>query len=113
MGHHQMSWPEWLAIAKFSYKNKIQTSCLCMPITDLIHVGDKTVSRSKSVRKTLKLNSLFFSIYFRPREPKCDSKRSQTNHGNNISHTCNYSTAYVPVCVHPCSTIKHSKIYVI
>jgi len=49
---------------------------------------------SGSVRKTLKLNSLFFFIYFHPREPKCDSKHSQTDHGNIISHTCNYSIVY-------------------
>ena len=64
------------------------------------------------VRKTLKLNSLFFFIYFRPVEPKHNSKHSQTNHGNNNSHTCNYSIVYVPVHVHPRSTIKYSKIYV-
>jgi len=33
------------------------------------------------VRKTLKLNSLFFFIYFRPREPKHNSKCSQTDVG--------------------------------
>jgi len=69
-----------------------------------------------TVRKTLKLNSLFFFIYFHPREPKHNSKHnskhSQTNHGNNISHTHNYSIVYAPVHMHPRSMIKHSKIYV-
>jgi len=65
-----------------------------------------------TVRKTLKLNSLFFFIYFCPREPKHDSKCSQTNHGNNISHTCKYSIVYTPVHTRPHSTIKYSKIYV-
>ena len=64
------------------------------------------------VRKTLKLNSLFFFVYFRPREPKRDTKCSQTDHGNSNSHARNYSIVYVPVCTHPHSTIKHSKIYV-
>jgi len=64
------------------------------------------------VRKTLKLNSLFFFIYFHPREPKHNSKHSQTDHGNNISHACNYSIVYAPVRMRPCSTIKYSKIYV-
>jgi len=64
------------------------------------------------VRKTLKLNSLFFFIYFHPREPKHGSKCSQTDHGNNNSHPCNYSVVYAPVCVHPCSMIKYSKIYI-
>ena len=32
------------------------------------------VYKGGNVRKTLKLNSLFFFIYFRPREPKRDSK---------------------------------------
>jgi len=66
----------------------------------------------KVVRKTLKLNSLFFFIYFCPREPKCNFKCSQTDCGNNTSHTCNYSIGYTPVCACPHSTIKYSKIYV-
>jgi len=64
------------------------------------------------VRKTLKLNSLFLFIYFRPREPKRDSKCSQTDRGNNNSHTHNYSIVYAHVHMHPRSMIKHSKIYV-
>ena len=75
-----------------------------------IQNGD--TSSRESVRKTLKLNSLFFFIYFRPREPKCDSKRSQIDHGNNNSHAHNYSIVYAPVRMRPRSTIKHSKIYV-
>jgi len=71
-----------------------------------------TFSVLKHVRKTLKLNSLLFFIYFHPREPKCDSKCSQTNHGNNISHACKYSIVYTPVCMCPQSTIKYSKIYI-
>ena len=67
---------------------------------------------SGSVRKTLKLNSLFFFIYFHPREPKCNSKRSQTDRGNNNSHARNYSIVYVPVRARPRSTIEHSKIHV-
>jgi len=66
----------------------------------------------KSVRKTSKLNSLFFFIYFHPREPKHDSKHSQTDRGNSISHACNCSIVYAPVHAHPHSTIKYSKIYV-
>jgi len=65
-----------------------------------------------TVRKTLKLNSLFFFIYFHPRELKHDSKCSQTDCGNKISHACNYSIVYMPVCACPHSTIKYSKIYV-
>jgi len=64
------------------------------------------------VRKTLKLNSLFFFIYFCPGEPEHNSKCSQTNCGNNISHACDYSIVYVPVHAHPRSMIKYSKIYV-
>jgi len=37
-----------------------------------------------TVRKTLKLKFLFFFIYFHPVEPKCDSKCSQSDHGNII-----------------------------
>jgi len=29
--YHQMNWPEWLAIAKFSYNNKIQKSIKTSP----------------------------------------------------------------------------------
>ena len=65
-----------------------------------------------TVRKTLKLNSLFFFIYFRPREPKRDSKHSQTDRGNSNSHARNYSIVYTPVRARPRSTIKHSKIHV-
>ena len=64
------------------------------------------------VRKTLKLKFLFFSIYFCPVEPKCNSKCSQTDCGNNDSHTCKYSIVYAPVCVCLHSMIKYSTIYV-
>jgi len=64
------------------------------------------------VKKTLKLNSPFFFLYFCPVEPKCNSKCSPTDCGNNNSHTCKYSIVYMPVCVHPCSMIKYSTIYV-
>ena len=30
--YHQMNWPEWLAIAKFSYNNKIQKSIKISPL---------------------------------------------------------------------------------
>jgi len=73
---------------------------------------ERGVMMMHTVRKTLKLNSLFFFIYFCPVEPKRDSKHSQTDRGNNNSHACKYSIVYVPVCTHPCSTIKYSKIYV-
>ena len=65
-----------------------------------------------NVRKTLKLKFLFFFIYFCPVEPKHDSKCSQSDHGNNNSHTCNYSIVYAPVHAHPCSMIKYCTIYV-
>ena len=71
-----------------------------------------SVNFLNGVRKTLKLNSLFFFIYFHPREPKRDSKRSQTDRGNSNSHARNYSIVYAPVCARPHSTIKHSKIHV-
>jgi len=64
------------------------------------------------VRKKLKLKFLFHFIYFHPVEPKCDSKCSQSDCGNNNSHACNYSIVYVPVHAHPCSTIKYCTIYV-
>jgi len=64
------------------------------------------------VRKTLKLKFLFFFIYFCPVEPKCNSKHSQSDCGNNNSHACKYSIVYMPVCACPCSTIKYSTIYV-
>jgi len=70
------------------------------------------ISTLQAVRKTLKLKFLFFFIYFCPVEPKHDSKCSQTDHGNNNSHTCKYSIVYMPVCVHPHSMIKYSTIYV-
>jgi len=31
MDYHQTNWPEWLAIAKFSYNNKIQKSNKILP----------------------------------------------------------------------------------
>jgi len=55
------------------------------------------------IRKTLKLKFLFFFIYFCPVEPKCDSKHSQTDHGNYNSHACNFSIVYAPV--HVCSVV--------
>jgi len=65
-----------------------------------------------TVRKTLKLNSLFFFIYFCPVEPEHDSKHSQTDCVNNISHACKYSIVYMPVCTCPHSIIKYSTISV-
>jgi len=89
-GHLHPAPPPWATACR------VVMACKCMGI----------------VRKTLKLNSLFLFIYFCPREPKRNSKCSQTDCGNNISHACNYSIVYVPVHAHPCSTIKYSKIYV-
>ena len=74
--------------------------------------GELTNEEMVYVRKTLKLNSLFFFIYFHRREPKCNTKRSQTDRGNSNSHARNYSIVYAPVRAHPRSMIKHSKIYV-
>ena len=82
------------------------------PLPDWQETECFTCLHTLFVRKTLKLKFLFFFIYFHPVEPKCDSKHSQTDCGNNNSHACKYSIVYVPVCVHPHSTIKYSTIYV-
>jgi len=44
MDYHQTNWPEWLAIAEFSYNNKIQKSTKTLPFytMDLIPEWDST-----------------------------------------------------------------------
>ena len=100
---HCLASSEWVThqSSVLASRQKDQGGTVLSPHTDTLNV-----------RKTLKLKFLFYFIYFHPVEPKCDSKCSQSDHGNNNSHACNYSIVYMPVCVHPHSMIKYCTIYV-
>ena len=103
---------QWCCVHSYNYP-RVPTNCSHLyNLPTLLKTPTCYTLDMSFVRKTLKLNSLFFFIYFHPREPKHNSKCFQTDHGNNNSHTCNYSIVYAPVHVHPHSMIKYSKIYV-
>jgi len=70
--------PRRIAQMQFNNLNFQPYQNFTQPNTLIVSHLEVEVQKGGNVRRTLKLNSLFFFIYFCPVEPKCNSKCSQS-----------------------------------